>query len=160
MPAATHLCAVCGLQISQERLDAIPDAKMCATCQKQKIEAYEREILEQDKRQQTWNRVVEAALKKVLDSISAEQPRVQQFGSFGAIGIHPRHLATWYLFTTDADWREAERNGLLDVIRARTLAELEKGGYPAEVLPEITVSFTSHETIQREAGGNYREYFK
>jgi hypothetical protein len=41
-----------------------------------------------------------------------------------------------------------------------TRGELRQRGYPPEAIQEIFVSFTTHETVEREAEGNYWEYFK
>ena len=66
----------------------------------------------------------------------------------------------WYLFATDVELAAAREGGLVDQIMTETRRQLLLAGYPAEVLSEACVSFTSREDIQRETGGNYWDYFK
>jgi hypothetical protein len=125
------------------------------------IEAeYQRGLREREARQQRLDAIVKAATDTVVATIADTTPRLQSNFFFGATGIHPRHLATWYLFSTDADFAEAKRIGLTERIDRLTRENLEQGGYPAESIPEIFVSFTTDEDIQRETGGDYWAYFK
>jgi len=121
---------------------------------------YEQELQERDVRQKRLAAIVQSAMKRVLSAIADRTPTVTAHFCYGAIGIHPRHLVTWYLFDTDADWQVARESGLVADIERLTKAELAGGGYPEPGLDGLMVSFTSDEEIQRVTGGDYWVYFK
>jgi hypothetical protein len=122
--------------------------------------AYQRELKERDKRQKFLEAIVEPAMERVLNSISSKNPRVTKTFFYGAMGIDPKHLVTWYIFSKDKDLEEAKQNGLTKEISEKMRVELFQGGYPAEVLQKIFVDFTSEEDVQNKTGGNYYHYFK
>ena len=122
--------------------------------------AYQQELRERDARQKHLDAIVKAATDAVAAAVARTAPRLHRHLFYGATGIHPRHLVTWYLFATDADFAEARRNGLTERIERLTREYLGQKGYPAESLPKIQVGFTTDEDIQREAGGDYWAYFK
>jgi hypothetical protein len=95
--------------------------------------AYQRELKERDKRQKFLEAIVQPAMERVLNSISSRNPRVTKHTFYGAMGIDPKHLATWYIFSKDKDLEEAKQNGLTKEISEKTRTELFHGGYPAEV---------------------------
>ena len=97
---------------------------------------------------------------RVLDVVAARLPPVKKHLFYGASGIHPRHLVTWYIFETDLDLNTAERNGLMSELDALTRSELVRHGYPRKAVPAIHVTFTSEEDVQKKTGGNYFLYFK
>lgn len=121
---------------------------------------YQRELRERLYRQAQLDAIVRAATDSVASSVSDERPALHSHFFYGASAIHPRYLVTWYLFRTDADYALAQANGLTMRIESRTRQQLLERGYPAEWVGAIAVSFTTDETIQREAGGNYWHYFK
>ena len=123
-------------------------------------EAYQQELQERDARQRHLDAIVKAATDAVIAATANTAPRLHSNFFYGATGIHPRHLVTWYLFATDADFAEAKRTGLTERIERLTRENLGRGGYPAESLTEILVSFTTDEDIQRKTGGDYWAYFK
>ena len=107
---------------------------------------------------------LDAIVRAALDAVAAEvvhtTPALHHHTFYGASAIHPRHLSTWYVFATDADLAQAHSCGLTTRLDQLTREALAQGGYPVESLPEIFVSFASDETVQREANGNYYQYFK
>jgi len=121
---------------------------------------YEQELLGRDARQKHLDAIADAAMTRVMSAIAGRQPSVSSHFSYGASAIHPRHLVTWYLFGTDAEWETAKTNGLIADIERLTRAELVIGGYSAEGAQQMMVCFTSDEDIQRETGGDYWAYFK
>lgn len=123
-------------------------------------EAYQRELHERDIRQKELDAIVRTATDVVAAQIADTLPRLLHHFFYGASAIHPRHLVCWYLFATDAEYAEAQQNGLTKRIDQLTRDALCQNGYPAEFVPEISVNFTTDEDIQRETGGNYWHYFK
>ncbi len=121
---------------------------------------YEQELRERDARQKHLDGIVGAAMTRVMSAIAGRQPPVTSHFSYGSSAIHPRHLVTWYLFRTHAEWQTAKTNGLVSDIERLTRTELAGSGYPAEGARQMMVSFTSDEDIQRETGGDYWAYFK
>jgi len=121
---------------------------------------YQRELRERAARQERLDAIVHAATDAVVAAIAGTAPRLHSHFFYGSTGVHPRHLATWYLFSTDADLAEAKRIGLTERIDRLTRENLEQRSYPAESIHEIFVSFTTDEDIQRETGGDYWAYFK
>ena len=116
---------------------------------------YEQELQERDVRQKRLDSIVQSAMQRVVSAIADRKPTLKAHFFYGAMGIHPRHLVTWYLFHTDADWQVAMESGFVADIEQLTRAELTAGGYPAEGFDGLMVSFTSDEAIRRETGGDY-----
>ena len=123
-------------------------------------EAYQLRLRERAVRQKELDAIVRAALAAVSRAVAAQPPPLHHHTFYGASAIHPRHLATWFVFSTDADLARARTSGLTARIDTLTREELRRHGYPLEGIPEIFVSFTTEETVQREAGGNYYQFFK
>jgi hypothetical protein len=121
---------------------------------------YQQELRERRERQNALDLIVSAAMDRVLAAIAGRQPAVSSHFSYGASAIHQRHLVTWYLFRTDAEWETAKQNGLISEIERLTRAELVSGGYTLAGAQQMMVSFTSDEDIQRKTGGDHLAYFK
>ncbi|HEX2092887.1 MAG TPA: hypothetical protein VHG28_10815 [Longimicrobiaceae bacterium] len=115
---------------------------------------------EERRRQERLSGIVRQATDSVVAAVAGRTPRLRMHHFYGAVGVDPKHLTAWYVFDTDADHREARRNGLVEQIDTLTRAELARLGYPPEAIPKVFVSFTTDETVQREAGGDYRTYFQ
>ena len=123
-------------------------------------QTYKDELSQRNKRQEELDAIVFAATGRVVAAIADQKPELHSHFFYGSSAIHPKHLVTWYLFHTDADWDAAKRSGLTTTIEQQTRQELAEAGYPANGCTEMMVSFTSHEEIERETGGNYWRYFK
>jgi hypothetical protein len=123
-------------------------------------DAYQQELRERAARQKHLSAIVKEATDAVVAAIADIAPRLHSNFFYGATGIHPRHLVTWYLFATDAELAEAKITGLTERIERLTRENLGQRGYPTESLSKVLVSFTTDEDIQRETRGNYLEYFK
>ncbi len=104
--------------------------------------------------------IVRAAMDAVAAGVAHATPALHHHTFYGASAIHPRHLVTWYVFANDVDLAQARSSGLTARLNQLTREALVRGGYPAEAVPEIFVSFASDETVRRETGGNYYQYFK
>ncbi len=122
--------------------------------------SYEEEIRQRDKRQKQLDAIVTIATDRIVKAIADRKPRLHSNFFYGASAIHPKHLVTWYLFETDADLAAAKESGLTTTIEQRTREELSDAGYPANGVTKMMVSFTTHEEIERETGGDYWSYFK
>lgn len=71
---------------------------------------------------------------------------------FGAVDIHPKHLAYWITTTTDAERDQlAADSAMQDEFRRILLRE----GYPADAVLEVGFAFQSEETVQRDFGGDW-----
>jgi hypothetical protein len=86
--------------------------------------------------------------------------RLHTHDSFGAVWIHPRHLAFWYFFATEADLQQAQQSGLTARMIKSTRTGLLLRGYPREVIAEVVISFASDEDVQRTTNGDYYRYLK
>jgi hypothetical protein len=106
------------------------------------------------------DRIVQKATKAVVAAIRDQPPPLKSHFFYGASAVHPKHLVTWYIFATDAELRQARENGLGSRLDELTRAELAARGYPAEGVPLMMVSLESDETIRRESGGDYWQFFK
>jgi hypothetical protein len=122
--------------------------------------SYEDERGQREVRQKELDAIVNAATSRVVAAIVDRQPALHSHFFYGSSAIHPKHLAAWYLFHTDADWEAAKLSGLTNAIEQQTRKELADAGYPLNGVTEMLVCFTSHEDIERETGGNYWSYFK
>lgn len=123
-------------------------------------EAYQIELRERERRQKHLDSIAQAATDAVARSVASSSPSLHHHTFYGASAIDPRHLVTWFVFHTDSDYAQAQASGFTTRIDTLTREALLLRGYPAEAVSQIFVSFTTHETVQREADGNYWNYFK
>ena len=123
-------------------------------------DGYKSGLRERETRQAHLDTIVRAAADSVALSVAETPPPLHSHFFYGASAIHPRHLVVWYLFRTDAEYLQARATGLTTRIESRTRQKLHEGGYPAEWIAVVTVSFTTDEDIRRSTGGNYFHYFK
>ena len=65
-----------------------------------------------------------------------------------------------YVFETDEGLARAQALKLTDWIAGATRRELLARDFPADVVDVLSVRFTTHEVIVREAGGDYHVYFQ
>ena len=113
-----------------------------------------------DQLQAQLDAIVRAALNAVAAEVAHTTPALHHHTCYGASALDPRNLSTWYVFATDTDLAQARSCGLTARLDQLTRQALGQGGYPAESLPKIFVSFASDETVRRETNGNYYQYFK
>jgi hypothetical protein len=121
---------------------------------------YQQELRDRAVRQKHLDSIVNGATTRVTEAVARRLPPLHSHFFYGASAIHPRHLVTWYLFATDAEWETAKQNGLTSDIDKLTRKELLAGGYPPEAVERIFVSFVSDEEVTRKAGANRWAYFK
>jgi hypothetical protein len=110
-------------------------------------------------RQRRLDAISRTAMSQSLSAVAARNPPVSKHFFYGASAICSKHLVTWYIFRTDVELREAEQHGLTADLERLTRSNLTNGGYPNKGARYMHVSFTSEEDIQRQSGGNYRDYF-
>lgn len=126
----------------------------------ERFRAHLEQMNENNRRQERLSAIARQATDGVAAAVAGRAPRLHMHLFYGAVGIDQKNLVAWYVFGTDADHREARRNGLVEDLDSLTRAELARLGYPPEAVPAIHVAFTTDETVQREAGGSYRDYFQ
>lgn len=104
---------------------------------------------------------VDAALARVrvYAQQRAELPALA-VGSFGAIGIDPKHLVIYVIVPRRSDVHRLQKSGLAKEIRERLLAELKAENYPLASLRSDVLGFYSQEECDEEAGGNWYHFFK
>ena len=122
--------------------------------------AYAIELRRRAKREAKLNAIVERAVEAVVDSIAGTVPTVSEHFFYGAVGIDPRYLVTWYLFNTDTELNQAAASGLTERITAETRSQLLDKGYPPQSVPLMRIAFTTDEDIRRKTGGTRYLYFK
>lgn len=107
------------------------------------------------------NESIEAVTKLIEDEIKAEiraHTKEEFFVThYGANDIHPKHLVYWIVVRTDV---EKQRLGRDKVLLGKLRALLDEHEYPAEGRDGVHIGFESKETVDREAGGNYYDFWK
>jgi hypothetical protein len=134
------------------------DDEKYAQERREREEKYAQETTERDVRQKYLDEIVKAAMERVMVAIAGRLPTVKVHFFYGASAIDPQHLVTWYVFSSDAEWKTAESTGLISDIDRLTRAELIAGSYPPDGAEMMAVVFTSDEDIQRKTGGDYWTY--
>lgn len=95
--------------------------------------------------------IIAAAGQKMLELARTKEASAGIF-HFGAVDIHPRHLAYWITTATDAQRdRLAGDSEMQDEFRRI----LMRAGYPADAILEVGFAYQSEETVQRDFGGNW-----
>ena len=103
---------------------------------------------------QEVTRQIEDAIKAEMRAHTSEEFWVTHYG---ANEIHPKHLVYWIVVRTDKEKRRLEqRADVLNKLRGL----LEKFEYPVEGRDGVHIGFESHQTVDREAGGNFYHYWK
>ncbi len=108
-------------------------------------------------RQKLIEPFVQRAIDRVCAAMGARRPKITGSFFYGAIGVHPKHLAVWFVFATDAAKNEAEANGLLYALDRMSRQTLREEGYDPAVLNIVGVSFASDEEIH--CAGGWRAFF-
>lgn len=104
---------------------------------------------------------IEAVTHRIQEAIEAEVRKhtEEKFWvmHYGANDIHPKHLVYWIVVRTDDEKQRLDRDKvLLDKLRAL----LDEHEYPAEGRDGVHIGFESKETVDREADGNFYNYWK
>lgn len=95
--------------------------------------------------------IIAAAAEKMVALARTKEQSAGIF-HFGAVDIHPKHLAYWLTTATDAQRdRLAADSAMQDEFRRILL----RAGYPADAVLEVGFAFQSEETVQRDYGGNW-----
>ncbi|RBP47244.1 hypothetical protein DES53_10141 [Roseimicrobium gellanilyticum] len=102
---------------------------------------------------QVTNRI-EREIEKIASEASKEKVWVTHYG---ANDIHPRHLVYWICVRSDHEKDRLQRDVLLNT-RLRELLTIHN--YPVEGREEVHIGFESHETVDRESGGNWWVHWK
>jgi len=110
-----------------------------------------------DAKQKQLEPLVHRAVDRVRAAVAGREPKISSSFFYGSIGIDPKHLVIWFIFATDIQKEEAEKNGLMGELDRETRDALREEGYPPLVLETIFVSFASEEEIKQ--GGGYA-FFK
>ena len=76
---------------------------------------------------------------------------------YGANHIHPRHLVFWIVVQTD---REKARLAHDAPLMRRLRGLLDRLEYPVEGRDGVMIGFESHETVDREARGDFWGYWR
>lgn len=108
-----------------------------------------------------FNDPIDEVTHRVKDAIADEMAhRTREkfwVTHYGANHIHPRHLVYWIVVQSD---REKARL-MQDAALARFLRGiLETLDYPAEGRDGVMIGFESHETVDREARGDFWGYWR
>lgn len=99
-------------------------------------------------------RLIEEAIRSEMRTHTTEEFWVTHYG---ANDIHPKHLVYWVVVRSEREKLRLNKDILL-VNRLRGL--LEEFAYPIEGRSGMHIGFESHETVDREAGGNFYHYWK
>jgi hypothetical protein len=76
---------------------------------------------------------------------------------YGAYDVDPKHLAFWICVSTDDIKYTLQENTVLNE-KLRNL--LERYDYPHQARSSVYIGFESQQTVDREAGGNWRTHFQ
>jgi hypothetical protein len=90
--------------------------------------------------------------KREIQRIARRYCRQARVFIFGAIHLHPRHIAIWIATQTDEE-RDLMRasHELLPEFRRILLA----AGYPPVAVPDVGFEFESQQTVDRDYGGSW-----
>jgi hypothetical protein len=113
---------------------------------------------EEELREKQLFTLVDRATNKVKQKLNQLEPPIVGAISYGAIGIHPRHLAIWWMFDDAEAVKTARQRGLHELLQRETLTALAQVGYPTEFLSENSIGFAPADEIVK-AGGPYN-YFR
>ena len=102
-------------------------------------------------------RKIKKAMKRTRLEFANCEPAIVDHFFYGAVEIHPRSLAMWYIFRTEAEMEQAGNSGMCCRIAEATARHLEQLRYPVD--PRGLVSFASQEAIDNTPGGP-RMYFQ
>ena len=99
----------------------------------------------------TLEATIEAAEKRIKSLAQLHCAKAKTF-HFGAVDIHPKHLAIWITTPSDA---ERDRLRTLPGLEAKFRQALRDAGYPEDAVPLVGFAYESQETVDRHYGGNW-----
>ena len=103
---------------------------------------------------QEITRRIEEAIKSIMHTHTKEEFWVTHYG---ANDIHPKHLVYWVVVRSEKEKLRLKKDvHLLNKLRGF----LDEFAYPIEGRAGVHIGFESHETVDREAGGNFYHYWK
>ena len=143
--------------ISEERQKRL-DAALAAARQSGGQAAVSRLMDELFKEQGHHDRLLKAASDAALKSAPPDMTRIRDRDM--GVGFGLVSCGVTYVFETDEGLARAQALELTDWIAGATRRELLTRDFPAYVADVLSVRFTTHEVIVREAGGDYHVYFQ
>jgi hypothetical protein len=107
------------------------------------------------------NNSIQVVTQRIEDAIKAEMRThtTEKFWvhHYGANNIHPKHLVYWIVVHSD---KEKQRLGQQTELLSKLTSFLDEFEYPIEGRADVYIGFESHETVEREANGNFYHYWK
>jgi hypothetical protein len=104
-----------------------------------------------------YDAVIRVATDSAIALAPEDMPHIRDRNMSAGIGLERCYCC--YVFETDADLAFAKERQLTDWLDRETREQLAYNGCPKWIVDKFHVSFTTHEDIVREAGGDYRIYF-
>lgn len=102
-------------------------------------------------------KLVEEIAKAFTEAARAHVTEPFWVTHYGAVEIHPKHLAYWICVKSDA---ERDRLVQSTELKSRHRSILEEFDYPADCRRQVAIGFESQETVDRESGGNWWHHWK
>jgi len=103
-------------------------------------------------------KIVTAEIEEAIKQSMAPEVREKFWVThYGANEIHPRHLVYWICVQSDNEKARLEADTAL-MARLREL--LVRHNYPKSGRAGVFIGFESHETVDRQSGGNWWHHWK
>lgn len=104
---------------------------------------------------------IDDVTRRVKDAIRDEIARQTRekfwVTHYGANHIHPKHLVYWIVVQSDREKARLKQDAAL---MARLRGLLDRLEYPVEGRDGVIIGFESHETVDREAAGDFWGYWR
>jgi len=97
---------------------------------------------------------INADMKKLVKQYCAESFFIT---CYGAYYVNPKNLVFYICVQTDATKEKLNAN---DNLKTALRGLLRKHRYPPEASPFVHIGFESQETVDRQSGGSWHNYFK
>ncbi|GAB4514353.1 MAG: hypothetical protein OHK0046_16330 [Anaerolineae bacterium] len=102
-----------------------------------------------------YSTIVARAIYQVMRDHAGMTPAVVDHLHYGAVDIHPKHLAVWMMFQDGNDLHHAQNSGYCHRLRAELKQALLEQGYPREALNHIHIGFESKAEVDKVGAWNY-----